>query len=302
MNYYQLKSKEITVPGGQISYLHTGLKMRRRADQKVGPQIGLKPSLKTNEAPPFILIHGFTNSFRDWNEDFIRELGKASEIYMVNLKGIGHSRLTNEEHSIENYAAELIQFADVLHLESFYLLGHSMGGYIAQEIALSVPHRIKGLILSSTRMGGEFATYSPEWVGAQMSQQYTSFEEQDEAIAGVLAPDQARAKLAEIFRHRRSLGFDDNQASVETVEKQKKARVIWLEDFAQKAEQYARFTFPTLILSGEVDAIIPIENSYELIKKFPNSSLIKFPEGGHCLFHQFPLKVAAMIDFFKQMC
>lgn len=97
--------------------------------------------------PPAVLIHGAGGSHLAWPAA-LRRLPGAST-YALDLPGHGRSEGAGQE-SIEAYAADVVAFLDELAIERAVLIGHSMGGAIAQMIALSHPDRVDRLVLLAT--------------------------------------------------------------------------------------------------------------------------------------------------------
>ena len=258
--------------------------------------------LKLGEGSPLVLIQGFGNHYRDWNSEFIDELSKHFELYLVNNRGVGHSFSTSQDHTIAGIAGDIAQFVRQLPRSSI-ILGHSMGGYLAQEVAVAASGGIDGLILMSTRMGGRFKTMADPDTLEEITRHYPSRWEETEAIMKYLAPPELHGKLRAHFRALEEL---QNESDIEISSESRKlhndARVKWLAGFGEDNMRYRNFDFPTLILAGNEDKIIPIENSFELSKEIRNSWLVRFPDGGHDLHHQFPCKMARLISEFSRYC
>ncbi|HWJ61458.1 MAG TPA: alpha/beta hydrolase [Acidimicrobiales bacterium] len=104
---------------------------------------------------PLLLTHGFTGAkedFGDWIDAFA---GEGWWVVAPDLRGHGGSDQPEHEdlYSLALFAQDLLGLADQLGWARFSLLGHSMGGMIAQEVALSAPHRIERLVLMDTNHG-----------------------------------------------------------------------------------------------------------------------------------------------------
>lgn len=104
---------------------------------------------------PLLLVHGFTGAKEDFTPwlDQLADLGWHA--VAPDLRGHGSSSKPAEEaaYSFELLADDVLRLADALGWDTFVLLGHSMGGMIAQFLALSVPARVAGLILMDTADG-----------------------------------------------------------------------------------------------------------------------------------------------------
>lgn len=105
---------------------------------------------------PLMLVHGFTGN----STDFADVMGPLAErgwhVVAPDLRGHGRSDQPTDEaaYTYPHFASDVLAVADDLGWDSFTLLGHSMGGMVAQEIVVGAPERITGLILMDTGAGG----------------------------------------------------------------------------------------------------------------------------------------------------
>ena len=109
-------------------------------------------------APPLVLIGGWASYRWIW----FRQVPTFKEKYRVVVfdnRGAGKSSKPDYPYTIEMIAADTIGLMDALDIQTAHILGISMGGLIAQQIAISYPNRVRSLILSSTHFGG--ANYIP---------------------------------------------------------------------------------------------------------------------------------------------
>jgi len=104
-----------------------------------------------DERPPLILVHGFTGHRDDWIE-VLPDLAKHRRTIAIDLRGHGDSKAISEEpdYSFEQLVRDVLALLDHLGIDRCDLLGHSVGGMIAQRFALAHPDRIRRLILMNT--------------------------------------------------------------------------------------------------------------------------------------------------------
>ena len=110
-------------------------------------QARLFHTVSPGEGPVVVLIHGAGGSRLVWPAELRRLPGATT--FTVDLPGHGRSPGTGRE-LIEEYAADLVAFLEAVEAESAVLVGHSMGGAIAQMVALTAPDRAAGLVLLAT--------------------------------------------------------------------------------------------------------------------------------------------------------
>lgn len=114
----------------------------------------LNYEISGNGKENLVLLHGFMESLLIW-EDLEPFLSKKFRLIKIDLPGHGRSSILGEVHTMELIADEVKKVTDKLNLEKFYLLGHSMGGYVSLAFAEKFPEVLKTLILF-------FSTYFPD--------------------------------------------------------------------------------------------------------------------------------------------
>jgi len=106
-----------------------------------------------SDKPSVVLVHGFLSSYTYWDE-LKKALSPDFNVYAYDNPGYGALTAKVGPDSITEFAQNVIRNLDADGVEDFYLLGHSMGGMIVQEIALMVPDRVKRLVLYGTGPDG----------------------------------------------------------------------------------------------------------------------------------------------------
>ncbi|MBZ9652885.1 alpha/beta fold hydrolase [Psychroflexus montanilacus] len=102
--------------------------------------------ISLGEGEPVILLHGFLENSSMWTR-LQEELSKTHKVYALDLPGHGETEAIGYIHTMEDYAALVLAFAEDQKLETFSLVGHSMGGYVALALAELASDKIKKLIL-----------------------------------------------------------------------------------------------------------------------------------------------------------
>jgi 2-succinyl-6-hydroxy-2,4-cyclohexadiene-1-carboxylate synthase len=113
---------------------------------------------ETGDGPPLLLLHGFTGSIRSWGAH-TPVLASVQRVIAVDLIGHGQSDAPEDwrRYSMEHCVADLLALLDILDVADFDLLGYSMGGRVALQLAAAAPERIKRLIVESGSPGLEDA-------------------------------------------------------------------------------------------------------------------------------------------------
>ncbi len=221
---------------------------------------------------PLVLVEGLGVATWIWEKQ-IPEFSRHFMTIAYDNRGVGRSAKPAGPYSISMFAADLLALLDYLELEKVHLLGLSMGGLIAQEFALTHPHRLERLVLAATTHGG------PSHIPMTA-----------EALQMLL---ETSGNSREAVRKRLSLAY-----SKEFMEKEEVEHLIDLriaepqprEAFLAQAQAGAAFdrsgdvhriTAPTLILSSTGDLIVPFQNAELLAEKISNCKLIIYNNFGH---------------------
>jgi pimeloyl-ACP methyl ester carboxylesterase len=104
--------------------------------------------------PPLLMIMGFAGSATSWGEPFVQALNQHFTTVRFSNRGTGESERPQDQTTIRMMADDAVALLDTLGIERPHVLGISMGGYIAQELAISYPQRVQGLVLGCTGVGG----------------------------------------------------------------------------------------------------------------------------------------------------
>ena len=118
---------------------------------------------------PLAVLNGFAATSADWDPSFIDVLAPSNELILVDNRGIGSSMDNGRPFDVEQLADDAARVIEVLGIERTNLLGWSMGGFIAQTLALQHPSRINKLVLLSTDPGGADAALAPAEVWSQLT-------------------------------------------------------------------------------------------------------------------------------------
>jgi pimeloyl-ACP methyl ester carboxylesterase len=234
------------------------------------------------DGKPLILIPGFASGAWTWFRQ-IDELSKDFRVITFDPRGIGKSKIENAEDlinlSMAAFVRDVLQVLDKLNLEKAHVLGASFGGFVAQELALNFPERVDKLILACTSAGG------------------ANHVKPDTEILRSFTPNQNLAVAESIRKFIRPAFTDEfNIAHADEVE-----RVCILRETNEVAEPVyfaqlqAAFTFDiegdigaveneTMVITGDQDNVVPMQNSVNLAKKLPNATLKIIENGSHLFF------------------
>jgi pimeloyl-ACP methyl ester carboxylesterase len=129
--------------------------------------------VRAGKGEPILLIQGMSATHMTWGKPFLAPLEKAFDCVVFDNRGMGLSGPESMPFGIADLAADTVALLDALEIERAHVLGISMGGMIAQELALAHPERIRSLTLGATYCGGPEGTLMApedlEMLGAAMA-------------------------------------------------------------------------------------------------------------------------------------
>ena len=106
------------------------------------------------EGFPLVMVMGFLGSASCWDPRMMAPLSDKFKVLVFDNRGAGRTDVSEREYSIKLFASDTVGLMDALNIPRAHVLGISMGGMIAQEVALNYPERVEKLVLASTFCGG----------------------------------------------------------------------------------------------------------------------------------------------------
>ena len=256
-----------------------------------GAQIGYR---RIGKGQPLLVLNGFAATSADWAPSFIDGLASSNELILLDQRGIGSSTDDGRPFDIAQLADDAAHVIETLGFERASVLGWSMGGFVAQTLALKHPNRINKLMLLSTDAGGTDADLASATVWSQLIDMSGTPHEQARRLLSLLFP----SDVAESFYRE----FGDIVASArarlspDLINRQASAMDAWHRNGVGDRLQELRA--PALIATGTDDIVIPPSNALKLVNAIPKAWLAQFPRGGHAFMAQYPRPLADFINGF----
>ncbi|AUT74930.1 MULTISPECIES: alpha/beta fold hydrolase [Paraburkholderia] len=255
------------------------------------------PNGEPNSVPLVMNIH-FTGTMDHWDPAVTDGLAQNREVILFNNAGISSSSGTVPE-SIEEMAANAAAFVEALGLKQVDVLGFSMGGLIAQQLAITKPQLVRKVILVGTgpRSGEGMTSLTPEAqdiFGA-------SYAHPDDLWLRVhFAPSEASQAAGRGFVERFRLRTEnrDPEANDKVAPAQLAALAKWGAPRENPYDYLDALRQPTLVINGDNDVIIYSINSWILQQHIPNAQLIIYPDANHGSLYQYPERFVAHVDQF----
>jgi pimeloyl-ACP methyl ester carboxylesterase len=252
---------------------------------------------RVGQGQPLLVLNGFGATSADWDPSFIDRLASSHELILLNNRGIGGSTDDGQPFDISKLADDAARVIDILGIEHVSVMGWSMGGFIAQALAVKYAGRVDKLVLLSTDPGGiEVDLASPDVWSALLDTSGTP-NEQAKRLLFLLFPND----VAESFYRRFGglVGAARAQLSAELLNRQAAAMDAWHRNSV--ASQLRDLRVPVLIATGTEDIVIPASNALKLVNAIPGAWLAQFPHGGHAFMAQFPQALADLINNFVKV-
>lgn len=241
---------------------------------------------------PVLLVHGLGYDLRGWGPapDL---LAQEFQVVLFDNRGVGDSDVPPGPYSVRTLAADAVAVLDAAGCPRAHVLGTSLGGMIAQEIALGWPERVDRLILACTTPGGSRAYPMPD----RTVRAFTRFLQLplesglrmlvENALAD--ATVESRPELVdEIYRYRLA-----NRPPLSGWQAQAMGAAGF--DALDRATEIAA---STLVLHGTADNVVDYRNSELLAAHIPGARLELFPGSGHLFFWEEPDRFARLVAEF----
>ena len=246
--------------------------------------------LRAGEGEPLLLIQGMSATHLAWGRPFLDGLERSFDTVVFDNRAMGLSGRAKLPFTIADLAADTAGLLDALELESAHAVGISMGGMIAQELALAQPERIRTLTIGASYCGGPEATLmAPE----DLQMLGAAFASGD--------PDQVFRAMWEINL---SPGFreDDSRyaAFTEMAAALSSPQPVIMQQMQACAihdthERLGRIDLPTLVIHGDADRLLGYSNGRQITAAIPGSRLETLAGVGHMFWWAQPQRSAELI-------
>jgi 3-oxoadipate enol-lactonase len=245
---------------------------------------------RAGDGPPLLLIMGMSGTKHHWGEPLLEELRGAFDTIVYDHRDAGDSTKTGESFSIADLAEDAAGLLEALDVESAHVLGISMGGMVAQELALSHPERIRSLTLGCTYCGGEGSALTSEEVLRRIMEGLSSRDRQ-RAIRTAWEVNVSPTFAADDDAYARFLGNGMRYALPAHVIMEQMRAIAGHDTSARLAALRA----PTLVVHGTLDEMLPVENGHMIAGLVPGSRLEVLEGIGHLFFWEEPKRSADLV-------
>ena len=235
--------------------------------------------------PPLVLIMGYDWTMEGWDPRLVHALARHNRVVMFDNAGVGRTQPLPGELTatltIDAMADQTSALIDTLGLGRPDVLGWSMGGMVAQALAVLYPAQVRRLVLCATYPG----------------------------TGTVAGPSQAARQAGSDFPANQASAYNAFKAAIAeypaaaappiaTKTAQAGAVSDWWDGTDAAGRKIARISVPTLIADGTGDELDPVANDHTLARLIPRSRLVLYPDAGHGFLFQEGTRFAALIESF----
>ncbi|MEU6404723.1 alpha/beta fold hydrolase [Streptomyces sp. NPDC046985] len=234
-----------------------------------------------------LLVQGTAARHLHWGERLLSLLATSFDVVAYDHRGVGDSKPADAPFGIEDLADDAAALLDELGWPRAHVVGVSMGGLVAQELALRHPDRVETLLLGCTHPGG---AGSPSAV--------------PDALVSATVRGDAAATLRNVFRagvkdpeRVRPQAWEEYGAAALTRPVPARTTTLQISAVAghSTAERLHRITMPTHVLHGDTDRLVPVEAGRALASAIPGACLTVL-SAGHFFWLEQPERTAELVE------
>jgi pimeloyl-ACP methyl ester carboxylesterase len=254
---------------------------------------------QSGTGPPLLLINGSGATLDTWDPKLLGLLGATRTVTVFDPRGFGNSTDVARNHlTIEQMADDAAALAKKLGLGRPDVLGWSMGGFIAQELAIRHPKSVRRLVLASTDAGSA-RTKRASAKALAIDQRSNRGEATLDEILDLLFPKPARTAGDEWFgRLATQPGGCCELYTKKAGQAQVDAQDRWYEKGQGARDDLKKIKAPTLIGAGKLDRDVPFANAGVLKRGIKGATLVSYADAGHAFLIQHADEFSARVQAF----
>jgi pimeloyl-ACP methyl ester carboxylesterase len=240
---------------------------------------------------PILLINGYSHSMDNWDPTLLERLASNHTVIIFNNRGIGNTTSgENRFFSIAQFANDTAGLLDVLEIKQADILGYSMGGFIAQELALTHPDRVGKLIIYASICGGNESILASQVINMLSNGSGTAME-RIERFLPLFFPEKWRNENPNYLeRIPKTIETIPNK----TLDQHTEAIFNW----TGTCSKLKNITQPTLVIVGTDDVVTLPANSLLITERIPGAWLVQIKGAGHGLMYQYPEQFNKVLQTF----
>jgi len=252
------------------------------------------------EGSPLTLINSWGGSMDSWSPRMLDKLATQHLVITMDNRGTGRSGKPDTPYTMDTMAADSAGVLDAIGVEKSHVMGFSMGGMVAQAVAIDYPEKVSSMVLCGTGPGGLHRVGSSVHVQTELALIANPLPEMTERdrtvkLLYLLYPrDYVDANLEALILDET---YVDHPTPDYALHRQSQA-IAGFDSY----DQLPHLRMPVLVMTGEDDALVPPGNSETLAARIPAAELVKIPDAGHGFLKQRPDEaVPTILGFLKRV-
>lgn len=237
---------------------------------------------------PLLLVAGIPGVADDW-APLAERLSGSRRVVAYDNRGSGSSTVTPGPYTTATLAADAVALLDHLGIERADVFGMSLGGMIAQELALGWPERVDRLVLGCTHCGVRHAPRMPRDTGLAFAMETDDWGERMRALAPFAFASDVDPVLLERFVEKKARDVQDPEGYRAQI-----AAVLAHDTY----DRLPRIAATTLVVTGDDDRVIPAASSDVLHERIPGSLLYVIRGAGHLFILERPDETVRALESF----
>ncbi|WP_029625530.1 alpha/beta fold hydrolase [Sphingomonas sp. PAMC 26605] len=236
---------------------------------------------------PLLFLQHFRGTMDYWDPQVINAFAAHREVILFDYAGVGGSS-GSPSSTVADMAQQVAEFLAALELTQVDLVGFSLGGFVAQQVAVDRPSLVRRLVLAGTgpRGGNGMAGYTDEVVTHATPDVFTD----DDFLFLFFSPSQSSQAAGAAFLKRRAsrTGEPDGPTGTAVRDAQLGAIAEWGASTGGNYSYLETIHQPTFVANGTRDLMVPSVNSLILSQNMPSALLSLYPDAGHGAIFQYP--------------
>jgi pimeloyl-ACP methyl ester carboxylesterase len=246
------------------------------------------------KGPIALLLPAAYMTMYNWDPEFLKQLSKDFKVVICDYPDIGRSVLNHGDFSVMNLSNAFSEFLTSLMPESITVIGYSLGGRIAQKLAIKHPDQVKNLVLIATDVGSSRSKKPDAQINELLAEIVQDPAKREALLLEIMFPAKALALLTDKLHAIFQTAALVEEISNSMCQLENQLADSWYQGtgtYGQLNEIEAK----TLVISGEQDHIVDRQNSLLLINGIPGAKGLEFSDAGHGVIYQHPDAIAAAI-------
>jgi 3-oxoadipate enol-lactonase len=247
--------------------------------------------LRGRDGPAVVLVHGVAMGRWGW-APVAERLARDFRVVTIDNRGVGDSDAPVPPYSAAEMAADVLAVLDAEGIDRCHLVGASLGGMVAQQLALRHPDRVRSLVLGATHAGG-VQLHWPDADVLEFLSKRLRMRPEEGAWSSVAFNYGERCRR----EHPERIAEDIAQRLAHPFPEQAYRAQLWAGALHDTSSRLHRIAAPTLVVHGSEDRMIPVQNGRMLADRIPNAQLIEVEDSGHLYPTEAPQVDEAIAEF-----